>query len=294
MHFSHDKHQYYFEKYLRNEMKGEELQFFEVKLKTDEGLRNSFDFYLTNRKEIVAEELAEYDEPELMKRKPQKWGWLLAVFSALALVLIVDFYLVNFYEEHQAMERKPLIEKINVFRGLPRLDSDQNKLQKNKQGNTSLIVPEPTYGIEDSLDGNLIANSQEPVNEDGLLLEGDYFVLDSLFKVLENNQLNERIKQMRDGLDSLHVDSTIEEVVRRSFFENPHLITRQLLVEYWDSPIHVRGYLFNGKKLLLYGLDLNEATYLTYSLKNRSYYLIIDNQAYYLFPDGLFQKLALQ
>ena len=31
MHFSHDKHQYYFEKYLRNEMKGEELQFFEVK-----------------------------------------------------------------------------------------------------------------------------------------------------------------------------------------------------------------------------------------------------------------------
>jgi hypothetical protein len=116
MHFSHDKHQYYFEKYLRNEMKGEELQFFEVKLKTDEGLRNSFDFYLTNRKEIVAEELAEYDEPELMKRKPQKWGWLLAVFSALALVLIVDFYLVNFYEEHQAMERKPLIEKINVFK----------------------------------------------------------------------------------------------------------------------------------------------------------------------------------
>lgn len=294
MHFSHDKHQYYFEKYLRNEMKGEELQLFEVKLKTDEELKNSFEFYLTNRTEIVAEELAEYDEPELMKRKPKKWGWLLAVFSSLALVLIIDFYLVNFYQEQQAMERKPLIEKINVFRGLPRLDSDKNKQQKNNQGNTSLIVPESTYRIEDSLNDALWLKSQAQLNEDGLSLEGDYFVLDSLFKVLENNQLNDRIKLLRDGLDTMHVDSTIEEVVRRSFFENPHLITRQLLVEYWDSPIHVRGYLFNGKKLLLYGLDLSETIYLTYSLKNRSYYLIIDNQAYFLFPDGLFQKLALQ
>jgi len=294
MHFSHDKHQYYFEKYLRNEMKGEELQLFEVKLKTDERLRSSFDFYLTNRTEIVAEELAEYDEPELMKRKPQKWGWLFAVFSSLALVLIVDFYLVNFYQEQQAIERKPLIEKINLFRGLPRLDADKNKQQKNKQERTSLAVPDSTYGIEDSLNGALISKTQAQVNEDELSLEGDYFVLDSLFKVLENNQLNERIKLMRDGLDTLHVDSTLEEVVRRSFFENPHLINRQLLVEYWDSPIHVRGYLFNGKKLLLYGLDLSETIYLTYSFKNRSYYLIIDNQAYFLFPDGLFQKLALQ
>jgi hypothetical protein len=294
MHFSHDKHQYYFEKYLRNEMKGEELQLFEVKLKTDERLRSSFDFYLTNRTEIVAEELAEYDEPELMKRKPQKWGWLFAVFSSLALVLIVDFYLVNFYQEQQAIERKPLIEKINVFRGLPRLDAYKNKQQKNKQERTSLVVPDSTYRIEDSLNGALISKTQAQANEDELSLEGDYFVLDSLFKVLENNQLNERIKLMRDGLDTLHVDSTLEEVVRRSFFENPHLINRQLLVEYWDSPIHVRGYLFNGKKLLLYGLDLSETIYLTYSFKNRSYYLIIDNQAYFLFPDGLFQKLALQ
>ena len=157
-----------------------------------------------------------------------------------------------------------------------------------------MVVPESTYGIEDSLNGALMSKSQAQVNEDELSLEGDYFVLDSLFKVLESNQLNDRIRLMRDGLDTLHVDSTLEEVVRRSFFEYPHLITRQLLVEYWDSPIHVRGYLFNGKKLLLYGLDLSETIYLTYSFKNRSYYLIIDNQAYFLFPDGLFQKLALQ
>lgn len=293
MHFSHDKHQYYFEKYLRNEMKGEELQLFEAKLKSDDTLQSSFEFYLKNRKEIVAEELAEYDEPELMKRKPQKWGWLLAVFSALALVLIVDFYLANFYQEQQANERKPLIEKINVFRGLPRSEVTASNEQVSVKEKSSKIVPDVYSENEDSLHFALDAQLQKQLNNGELNLEGDYFVIDSLFKVLENAQLNERIKQLREGLDTLHVDSSLEEMVRQSFFENPHLITRQLLVEYWDSPIHIRGYLFNGKKLLLYGLDLNETIYLTYSLKNRSYYLIIDNQSYYIFPNGLFQKLAI-
>jgi hypothetical protein len=269
------------------------LQFFEVKLKTDERLRSSFDFYLTNRREIVAEELAEYDEPELMKRKPQKWGWLLAVFSALALVLIVDFYLANFYQEQQANKRKPLIEKINVFKGLPRLEVVESKEQVAAKEKGGKILPDIYSENEDSLQYALEAQLQKQLNTSELNLEGDYFVFDSLFKVLENAQLNERIKQLREGLDTLHVDSSLEELVRQSFFENPHLITRQLLVEYWDSPIHVRGYLFNGKKLLLYGIDLNETIYLTYSLKNRSYYLIIDNQSYYIFPNGLFQKLAL-
>ncbi|MFY8189342.1 MAG: hypothetical protein ACOVK9_00135, partial [Bacteroidia bacterium] len=59
-----------------------------------------------------------------------------------------------------------------------------------------------------------------------------------------------------------------------------------------DSPIHIRGYLFNGKKILVYGLDPNEIIYLTYSEKNKSYYLIINKQAYYLFSNGMFQKLA--
>jgi hypothetical protein len=293
MHFSHDKHQYYFEKYLRNEMQGEELQLFEAKLKSDETLKSSFEFYLTNRREIVAEELAEYDEPELMKRKPQKWGWLLAVFSALALVLIVDFYLANFYQEQQANKRKPLIEKINVFKGLPRLEVVESKEQVAAKEKGGKILPDIYSENEDSLQYALEAQLQKQLNTSELNLEGDYFVFDSLFKVLENAQLNERIKQLREGLDTLHVDSSLEELVRQSFFENPHLITRQLLVEYWDSPIHVRGYLFNGKKLLLYGIDLNETIYLTYSLKNRSYYLIIDNQSYYIFPNGLFQKLAL-
>jgi hypothetical protein len=292
MHFSHDKHQYYFEKYLRNEMRGEELASFEEKLLEDTELKKNFDFYLANRTEIVAEELAEYDEPEIMKKKPQRWGWLLASFSLLALVLIIDFYFTTSYQEQQQATRKPLIEKINVFKGLPRQESSNSVELNVKEVQQKKMIPETYSENEDSIYGILDAQLNTHFNGNDLTILGDYFVSDSLFKVLENNQLNERIKQLHGGIDTLQTDTSLEELARQSFFANPHLIPRQLLVEYWDSPIHIRGYLFNGKKILVYGLDPNEIIYLTYSEKNKSYYLIINKQAYYLFSNGMFQKLA--
>ncbi|MCG9881487.1 MAG: hypothetical protein MH472_12890 [Bacteroidia bacterium] len=292
MHFSHDKHQYYFEKYLRNEMKGEELQLFEAKLQSDASLKKSFDFYLANRTEIVAEELAEYDEPEIMKKKPQRWGWLMASFSIIALVLIIDFYLTDSYEQQQNAKRKPFLETINVFRSEPKTESTDSQQKNQKNRENKKVIPEEYTQNEDSLLGVLDAQLNEFTNKGEMSIEGDYFVVDSLFKVLENAQLNERLRTLKTVTDSLLADSTLEDLARQSFFHNPHLITRQLLVEYWDSPIHIRGYLYTGKKLLVYGIDPEEEIYLTYSEKNKSYYLILHKQAFYLFPNNRFQKLA--
>ena len=289
MHFSHDKHQYYFEKYLRHEMKGEELELFELKLQNDLALKNSFDYYLANRIAIVAEELAEYDEPEIMIKKPQRWGWLLAIFSLLVLVLVIDFYATDFYHQQQKTIRKPLIDKINVFKSFPKNEptgSDDVNQKEFKQRSNN---PDMYREEEDSVNDMLLTQMNRDPNWN---IEGDYFVYDSLFKVLENNQLNERIRLLRSGVDTLQSDTTLEELTRISFFANPNLIQRQLLLEYWDSPIHIRGYLFNGKKVILYGFDTHENIYLTYSDVNKSYYIIIQKQAYYLFPNGLFQKLA--
>lgn len=289
MHFSHDKHQYYFEKYLRNEMKGEELELFEQKLQSDLALKNSFDYYLANRTAIVAEELAEYDEPEIMKKKPQRWGWLLAIFSLLVLVLVVDFYATDYYQQQQKTNRKPLIDKINVFKNFPKNENTESFDVDQKDFKQKSYKPNMFREEGDSLNDMLLAQMNSDPN---WKIEGDYFVYDSLFKVLENNLLNERIRLLRGGVDTLQSDTTLEELARISFFANPNLIQRQLLLEYWDSPIHIRGYLFNGKKVVLYGLDPHESIYLTYSELNKSYYIIIQKQAYFLFPNGLFQKLA--
>lgn len=292
MHFSHDKHQYYFEKYLRNEMKGEELQLFENKLQNDVLLKKSFDFYLANRTEIVADELAEYDEPEIMKKKPQRWGWLMASFSIIALVLIIDFYLTDSYQQHHSNARKPLIEKINVFRSEPKNEQKDNTSKTSNSKEMTKIIPDAYTQNEDSLLGVIDAQLDEYTHSGEIMIEGDYFVYDSLFKVLENVQLNERITALKNATDTLMADTTLEDLARQSFFHNPHLIKRQLLIEYWDSPIHIRGYLFTGKKLLLYGIDTDEEIYLTYSEKSKSYNLILHKQAFYLFPNNHFQKLA--
>ena len=289
MQFSHDKHQYYFEKYLRNEMKGEELALFENKLQTDSLFQESFEYYKKNRTEIVAEELAEYDEPEIMKKKPQSWGWVLAIFSLLALVLMIDFYASNFYQEQQRSSRKPLIDKINVFKNFPKRDVEGSE----DLGLKSEKYKKPNLGLDEQNEDSALSNMTGKMEQDqSWIIEGDYFVFDSLFKVLENIQLSERINLLKNGIDTLQTDTTLEELARISFFSNPHLIARQLLVEYWDSPIHIRGYIFNGKKILLYGLDATANIYLTYSEVNKSYTIIINKQAYYLFPNGMFQKLA--
>ncbi len=118
MHFEHDKHQYFFEKFLRNEMHEEELESFKAKLAANEKFKNDFDFYVSNRKTILEEELAEYDEAEILLHKPQKWGWFYAILSVLCLVLLVDYYISSSYDETIAasQRRKPLIERINFFK----------------------------------------------------------------------------------------------------------------------------------------------------------------------------------
>ena len=123
-------------------------------------------------------------------------------------------------------------------------------------------------------------------------IQGDYFVADSLFRVLESKLVSERLAKLKVQTDSLLSDTTLEELVRQSFFKQPSQIPRQLLVEYWDSPLHFRGYVFDGKKLLVYDIKAAEQFYLSFSEEINSYYLIVQNRAYFLFPDNHFHKLA--
>jgi hypothetical protein len=106
--------------------------------------------------------------------------------------------------------------------------------------------------------------------------------------------VNERLNKLKVQTDSLISDTTLQELVMQSFFMKPNQIARQLLVEYWDSPLHFRGYVFDGKKILVYDIKVNDVFYLSFSEANNSYYLIIKNRAYYLFPDKQFHNLGIE
>ncbi|MCF8253133.1 MAG: hypothetical protein K9I36_05770 [Bacteroidia bacterium] len=294
MHFSHDKHQYFFEKFLRNEMKGEELLSFTKKLSENEKFKSDFDFYVDNRKEIVEEELAEYDEPELLKAKPQKWGWLYATISILCLVLIIDYYFsANYSVQTEAKpRRKPLIEKINIFEAKENVPEPIAPVKEKKVRKKSIIIPE-VYP-EDSNVLFEAAEAQLLLYKEGnrLAIQGDYFLADSLFKVLEASAIKKKEELLNIETDSLLDDSSITALVVKSLYRNVKSIPRQLLVEFWGSPIHFRGYLFNGKKLMLYGIDPKAPIYLSYGEVNNTYHLILRNKEYHLFPDNEFHKIV--
>lgn len=285
---SHDRHTYFFEKYLRKEMGGEEQAAFEKRLEDDAAFRNDFNYYVAHRNEIQKGELAEYDEPELLRPKPQRWGWVYAAISLLCLVLIIDYFFSASYTPEGKMVRKePLIDRINIFKPHPSSEKADSKETKSDAGKN---MPSPE-SLADTADVKVPLDSQllPELIEEGAAIRGDFFVSDSLFKVLDQAQINERMAALTDSTTS---DTALLVPVLKGFFKGNAALPRQLLVEFWSSPIHFKGYLFNGKKLLLYEVDPTDAVFLSCAENNTNYHLFINGREYHLFADHQLHQLS--
>jgi hypothetical protein len=291
MQIQHDKHQYYFEKFLRNEMKEEELAAFRLRFLEDEAFRADFDYYTANRKSILDEELLEYDEPEILLRKPQKWGWVYAILSVLCLVLIVDYFLTARYSESVQAEkkRKPFIERFNVFKTK---DVDNLVIEKTEE------KPKTKQKLElveaDTMLGSGIFDKEiEPYLErDRMGVKGDYFVSDSLFYVFEKADIQKKMNELKTQSPNEVADSILALMIVKASFKTLGIPKRQLLVEFWDSPLHFRGYLFNGKKLVLYDLGFADELVLVFDEQAKVYHLYFGDHEYHLFADEHIHQLA--
>lgn len=298
MHFEHDKHQYFFEKFLRKEMHGEELDSFKAKLSENEKFKGDFDFYLANRKKIIKEGLAEYDEVEILLPKPQKWGWFYAISSVLCLVLIIDYFLSSSYDQSIAAShrRKPLIERINFFKSgdsqteLKETDKIQKEMRpeksgvKNQDNENSLIDSAELFSeTERQLQSYIQSNSTG--------IQSDFIIMDSLMWVFDQGIMEERRASLNMQTDSILDDSSIQMLVFKSLYRKNNLLQKQLFVEYWKSPIHFRGYRFSGKKLLLFGFEASDPLYFTYDEAGTNFHLFLLNKEFHLFPDNQFHKI---
>ncbi len=72
-------------------------------------------------------------------------------------------------------------------------------------------------------------------------------------------------------------DSVLAEIEKKLVI-SPERVPRTVLVEKWISPVNYRGYKFNRKKLMIYGVEKDRVVTVFYYLE--SFYLAMDTRVY--------------
>lgn len=279
MQVPHDKHTYYFEKYLRNEMLGDEKRAFENRLREDADFKSHFDTYAFNHDEIIKQELEEYYNEEIIPDKPQKsYSWILVSLSILGIVLLADFYANRkYYEEQQATKtyKQVLVDRIkgaivypfNFF--MPKDKSKEKTSSPVTTVSSSNETFTPDEGLIDTLENTKIDSSKiEDIieeqfseitsNNGNAAVAKDYLLVDSLMYVFELEKFKDKFRVILQSTDSTLADSTITRLTLQSLNKNELNVksgNKPLFVEFWYSIVGFKGYYFNGKKLVVYGID---------------------------------------
>lgn len=112
----------------------------------------------------------------------------------------------------------------------------------------------------------------EPEDEPIDLVEGDVPLRRE--KMLSTEIVFVKIPDYRSTKDS------ILDVIEERMSIHPKETEQKIVVEKWFSPVNFRGYKFNRKKLMLYGVDKNDEVSIYYYLGE--YYLEFNNRMFYL------------
>ncbi|MFN4084267.1 MAG: hypothetical protein ACK4K9_11610 [Bacteroidia bacterium] len=305
MHFEHDKHQYFYEKYLRNEMQENEKTAFEERLQNDIDLKRSFDFYVKNREEILNDELNDDDETIIgTPKKPEKWGWLYLGLSILGLVLVIDYFAnINYQKNLDNKYRKTLIDRINIFKQesnvqninkteIKNIQKQENKKSKKPvfyNSDNEIIEIDSSDFILNELDEKL--NSIKEQNKN-LTLETDVMLFDSIFICFDEKRFIERLNNIYQNTDSVLTDSIITILTLKSLLRNPDKNDVLLFTEFWQSPVNFKGYRFSGKKIQLYGISVQFPFYFVKNSFSNEYFLINGNRRFKLKKDNNFHKFT--
>ncbi len=282
----HDKHTYYFEKYLRNEMSREEKKAFEKKLYADIDFKNDFDKYAANHDAIIKQELEEYYNEEIIPNKPKNYTWIWVMISIFGIVLIIDYYANIKYIEKQKENQTYKEVLVDRFRNafIDPIKKISAKITQNKvliDTTISTIRADESYYeidsiINEKIDSSLIENKiqnqfQQYLNGKNIdENEKDVFLNDSLIWVYELEKFKDKYNSINRSTDSTLTDSMVTKLTLQSL-SKLNQINKPLFVEFWFSIIGFNGYQFNGKKLIIYGIN---KPFEVFILKRNSSYIL--------------------
>ncbi|MFA6260165.1 MAG: hypothetical protein WC760_01745 [Bacteroidia bacterium] len=240
----HEKHQYFFERFLRNEMSDADKMTFEEKLSADPVLHKAFEHYKAHRARYLSDLLAVHREKAQHR---QLNSWIYMLISLIGILISINFYLEHtVLKEKMAQSRKdslPFYKRIPFLFSSP-ADVPSSQLPKSKPA----AEPVVTQIQPDSI--------VQPEKEVVLAFDKDVLLHDTLIPVYKKEVFDQQYEFASEKRDSLKSDSLIEQLTLEHL-DQAHREERKntLAVEFWKSPIDYIGYKFNGKKLIIFGYD---------------------------------------
>lgn len=281
----HEKHQYYYEKYLRNEMAEKERHEFEEKLSADESFKYSFHHYKNHRNQFLSDRIIE-DKIEAKKR----WrlnSWLYLVISISGIILFINYSLLK--ESKTSESTQVTKNSWNLINQIPFLRS-QNETQKAqtniKVEKANLKTDNDSVTIEQPV--NTKSNEQNLAEENNDFAN-DIMELDSFVTAFDKSYFDQRYRSIKSETDSIIVDSMLDILTAKSVRRNLQQSKPKIIyAEFWRSPVNFKGYKFNGKKLIIYGINYPFEIYLLRD--NDEFILRMPHNEFMLTNDNNFHK----
>jgi hypothetical protein len=250
-------------------MSQEEKEAFELKLNNEIDFKSNFTKYALNHDKIIKAELAEYYDKEIIPDKPKNYAWVWVLFSVLGLVLIIDYYANQKYNEDQKANQSYKEAFVSRFKSafvepFKKITfKDKNKHTSIQQ--TTISANENSGDIYDFTKLELIDSSliqakiiqqyQQLMNDRNEFSNNkDIFLNDSLMSVIELEKFKEKYRLIKSSTDSILDDSIVTKLAFQSLVkQNGNM--KPLFVEFWQSLVGFSGYQFSGKKLIIYGIQ---------------------------------------
>lgn len=269
--FSHDSHQFYFERYLRNKLSGAEKLQLEERLANDTELREAFEHYKSNRKSFLKELISEHD-------KGPKRSRLVNVFY-LAITIIGISVALNYY-----LENRTLKEEINRDKKLiKRLVSHIPFVGKKIIKDTADFAVVETEKISTSTKAsNQTQNTSTELTVPQSMV--DTLVFDTIIIPIRRSYFDERLNFYLTEIDSTLTNAEIQNlVIKNSIKYDIKHKTSPISVAVWSA--NTPSYQFDGNNLKINGISLpfkmllvkdgGEITWLT---PDKEIILVADNQ----------------
>lgn len=240
----HEKHQYFFERFLRNEMSDTDKLTFEEKLSADPVLHKAFEHYKSHRARYLSDLLAVHREKAQHR---QLNSWIYMLISLIGILISINFYLEHtLLKEKMAQAQK---DSLPFYKRIPFLFSMPPETHKTGEPKPK---PEPAMAGTAPLPDSMV----QPEKEKELAFDQDVLLRDTLIPVYKKEVFDQQYEFESVKQDSLKNDSLIEQLTIQNLDQTQRDERKNVLaVEFWKSPIDYIGYKFNGKKLIIFGVD---------------------------------------